>query len=219
MAAPPRRSRRPPACSTASITTAYFAPESDTANPWVQVEKKILQQYAPTLYAKSGLDGNDQYGVALAYTFVQALQTAGKNLTRQGLIAAIAKDGKNFVTPGFVPLSYSSSVHFGFEGEEVVKLEQLGPAGRDAHGQLDRRRAGQPGRGDQPGIRVDKEVHRGYVDPAQELRLTLLEDRRRRWRRFASVTGRPGRTGADGDRADALGMLPGEQHRLGEPTW
>ena len=27
------------------ITTAYFAPESDTTNPWVQVEKKILEQY------------------------------------------------------------------------------------------------------------------------------------------------------------------------------
>ena len=31
------------------------------------------------------------------------------------------------MTPGFVPLSYSSSVHFGFEGEEVVKLESSAP--------------------------------------------------------------------------------------------
>ena len=109
------------------ITNAYFAPESDTTNPWVQVEKKILEQYAPSLYAKSGLDGNTQYGVALAYTFVQALQKAGKNLTRQGLINAINNDGKSFVTPGFVPLSYSSSVHFGFEGDEVIKLESSAP--------------------------------------------------------------------------------------------
>jgi ABC-type branched-subunit amino acid transport system substrate-binding protein len=36
------------------ITTAYFAPESDTSNPWVQTEKKILEQYAPALYAKYG---------------------------------------------------------------------------------------------------------------------------------------------------------------------
>src|SRR5580704_13412698 len=109
------------------ITTAYFAPESDTSNPWVQTEKKILEQYAPSLYAKSGLDGNTQYGVALAYTFVQALEKSGKNLTRQSLLDAINKDGKSFVTPGFVPLSYSSSVHFGFEGEEVVKLESSAP--------------------------------------------------------------------------------------------
>jgi ABC-type branched-subunit amino acid transport system substrate-binding protein len=109
------------------ITDAYFAPESQTSNPWVQVEKNILAKYAPSLYAKSGLDGNTQYGIALAYTFVQALQAAGKNLTRSGLIGAIAKDGKNFVTPGFVPLSYSSSVHFGFEGEEVIKLSSSAP--------------------------------------------------------------------------------------------
>ena len=109
------------------ITTAYFAPESDTTNPWVQTEKKILQTYAPSLYAKAGLDGNDQYGVALAYTFIQALQKAGKNLTRQSLMNAINSQGHSFVTPGFVPLSYSSGTHFGFEGEEVVKLESSAP--------------------------------------------------------------------------------------------
>jgi hypothetical protein len=109
------------------ITTAYFAPESETSNAWVQQEKKLLQKYAPSLYAKSGLDGNTQYGVALAYTFVQALQKAGKNLTRDSLMAAINDHGKAFVTPGFVPLSYSSSVHYGFEGEQVVKLESSAP--------------------------------------------------------------------------------------------
>ena len=110
------------------ITDAYFAPEADVSNPWVQVEKKLLQDYAPSLYAKSGLDGNTQYGIALAYTFVQALQAAGKNLTRAGLLAAIASSGKNFVTPGFVPLSYSNTVHFGFEGSQVIKLSSTAPA-------------------------------------------------------------------------------------------
>ena len=104
------------------ITDAYFPPESQVSNPWVKVEAKILKNYAPALYAKTGLDGNTEYGVALALTFVQALQAAGKNLTRAGLISAIEKSGKNFVTPGFVPPSYSNSVHFGFQGAEVVKL-------------------------------------------------------------------------------------------------
>ena len=109
------------------ITDAYFAPEADVSNPWVQVEKKLLQDYAPALYAKSGLDGNTQYGIALAYTFVQALQAAGKNLTRASLLSALAKSGKNFVTPGFVPLSYSSSVHYGFQGAQVIKLSSTAP--------------------------------------------------------------------------------------------
>jgi ABC-type branched-subunit amino acid transport system substrate-binding protein len=104
------------------ITDSYFAPESDTTNPWVKVEKKLLQDYAPSLYASAGLDGNTQYGIALGYTFIQALQAAGKNLTRAGLVSAIAKTGKSFVTPGFVPLSYSKSVHFGFEGEQIYQL-------------------------------------------------------------------------------------------------
>ena len=109
------------------ITNAYFAPEADTSNAWVQWEKGILQKYAPSLYAKSGLDGNTQYGVALAYTFVQALEKAGKNPTRQSLMNAINNDGKSFNTPGFVPLSYSSSNHFGFEGDEIIKLESSAP--------------------------------------------------------------------------------------------
>ncbi|HLX78620.1 MAG TPA: hypothetical protein VKR27_07010, partial [Acidimicrobiales bacterium] len=72
-------------------------------------------------------DGNTAYGIALAYTFVEALQAAGKNLTRAGLLSALEKYGKNFVTPGFVPLSYSKNVHFGFEGAEVVQLTTTAP--------------------------------------------------------------------------------------------
>jgi ABC-type branched-subunit amino acid transport system substrate-binding protein len=109
------------------ITDAYMPPENETSNGWVQVEKKLLQDYAPGLWAKSGLDGNTEYGVALAYTFVQALQAAGKNLTRQGLVNAIGKAGASFVTPGFVPPSYSKSVHFGFEGAEIVQYSSSAP--------------------------------------------------------------------------------------------
>ena len=104
------------------ITDAYFPPESEAGNPWVRVETKLLKDYAPSLYAKAGLDGNTEYGIALADTFVQALRAAGKNLTRAGLISAIEHSGKGFVTPGFVPLSYSTSNHYGYEGAEVVKL-------------------------------------------------------------------------------------------------
>ena len=72
------------------------------------------------------------------------------------------------MTPGFVPLAYSSSVHFGFVGEEVVKLSELGPARGHPDGQLDRRRRGQPGRGDEPRLGTDQEVHRADLGPAEE---------------------------------------------------
>jgi ABC-type branched-subunit amino acid transport system substrate-binding protein len=109
------------------ITDSYLPPENQTSNAWFQVEEKILQDYAPGLWAAHGLDGNTEYGVAIAYTFVQALEAAGKNLTRQGLLNAIASDGASFVTPGLVPLSYTSTVHFGFEGAEVVQYSSTAP--------------------------------------------------------------------------------------------
>jgi len=109
------------------ISVSYFAPESYTSNPWVKTEIALLKKYAPSVWKKYGLDGNTQYGVALAYTFVQALEAAGQNLTRQSLVAAIEKAGHNFVTPGFVPLSYWTSVHYGFEGEEVTQLTTSAP--------------------------------------------------------------------------------------------
>jgi ABC-type branched-subunit amino acid transport system substrate-binding protein len=109
------------------ITDSYFAPESDATNAWVKVEKKLLKDYAPALWAKAGLDGNTQYGIALAYTFVQALQEAGKNLTRAGLVSAIEREGAMFVTPGFVAPSYSQGVHYGFQGAEVVRLSATAP--------------------------------------------------------------------------------------------
>jgi ABC-type branched-subunit amino acid transport system substrate-binding protein len=109
------------------ITNTYIPPENQTSNPWIQDTEKLLQQYAPSLWAKSGLDGNTEYGVALGYTFVQALQKAGKNLTRQSLMNAINNQGKHFVGPGLVPFSYSSTNHFGYEGDQIVKLETSAP--------------------------------------------------------------------------------------------
>ena len=109
------------------ISDAYFPPESQVSNPWVMLETKLLKDYARPLYAKAGLDGNTEYGISLALTFVQALQAAGKNLTRASLVAAIEHSGPSFVTPGFVPLSYSSHLHYGFQGAEVVKLSASAP--------------------------------------------------------------------------------------------
>ncbi|HXQ90881.1 MAG TPA: ABC transporter substrate-binding protein [Acidimicrobiales bacterium] len=109
------------------ITDSYLPTENDTSNAWIKVTAKLLRDYAPSLWAAHGLDGNDEYGVALGYTFVQALQAAGKNLTRTGLIDAIDRSGASFVTPGLVPLSYSSGVHFGFEGAQVVQYKASAP--------------------------------------------------------------------------------------------
>jgi ABC-type branched-subunit amino acid transport system substrate-binding protein len=104
-----------------AITDGYGAFENQTSSPWVQVATKLLTQYDSQVATK-GITGDELVGFNLGYTIYQALKAAGKNLTRQGLLNAIASDGKNFVESGFVPYSYSSSVHFGYEGEQLYKM-------------------------------------------------------------------------------------------------
>jgi ABC-type branched-subunit amino acid transport system substrate-binding protein len=100
------------------ITDEYLPSFSDASNPWVVLFKKILKQYDP----KAPWDGNTEYGIANAYTLVQALQAAGKNLTRQDLINAVNNDGHGWTGPGLVPFRYSASVHGGFGGVEMAKV-------------------------------------------------------------------------------------------------
>jgi len=110
-----------------AITAGYGAFENQTSNPWVKTATKLLTDYAPSLVAKNGITGDELVGFNLGYTVVQALKAAGRNLTRQGLLSAIAADGKNFVNSGFVPYSYSSSVHYGYEGEHLYKMSTSAP--------------------------------------------------------------------------------------------
>lgn len=111
-----------------AIINGWIPSEGDTSNPWVQVSKKLLSDYDPSLLAKNGLTDDELTGVSVGYTIVQALQAAGKNLTRQGLMNAIATKGKTFSSMGFVPYSYSSSVHYGLEGDEIAKISTSAPS-------------------------------------------------------------------------------------------
>ncbi|MGH9072302.1 MAG: ABC transporter substrate-binding protein [Acidimicrobiales bacterium] len=100
------------------ISDSYIPPEAQTSNAWVQVTKKLLTDYDPG----APLDGNTEYGVALGYTFVQALQFAGKNMTRQSLLNALVKDGTKFVTPALAGFDYSPTDHYGMTGDEMVRI-------------------------------------------------------------------------------------------------
>jgi ABC-type branched-subunit amino acid transport system substrate-binding protein len=100
------------------ITDAYLPSFSDSSNPWVVLFKKILAQYDP----KAPWDGNTEYGIANAYTLVQALEAAGKNLTRQDFVNVVNNDGHSWTGPGLVPFRYSQSVHGGYSGVEMAKV-------------------------------------------------------------------------------------------------
>jgi ABC-type branched-subunit amino acid transport system substrate-binding protein len=96
---------------------AYLPPTSDTSNDWVALFKKIHDAYIPKL----PLDGNVEYGLAMAYTFVSALQRAGVNPTRQGIVETIERGG--LTGPGLVPFRYSKESHAGYTGVAISKIE------------------------------------------------------------------------------------------------
>jgi ABC-type branched-subunit amino acid transport system substrate-binding protein len=108
------------------ITDGYLPSLGDTSNSWIQLLDKIHSQYD----AKAPLDGNVAYGVAVAYTFVQAMFKAGRNPTRQDLVNAINAG----LPQGFsvAPYAYSSSNHNGITGAYMAEIESgalvpLGP--------------------------------------------------------------------------------------------
>ena len=101
-----------------AITDGYLPSSSDTSNPWIQLFMKIHQQYD----ASAPFDGNVEYGMANAYTLVQALQAAGKNLTRQDLVNAVNTMGAKWTGPGLVPFRFSTTEHGGYTGAEMGQV-------------------------------------------------------------------------------------------------
>jgi ABC-type branched-subunit amino acid transport system substrate-binding protein len=103
------------------ITDSYLPSLGDTSNTWITLFKTIHDKYLPKL----PFDGNVVYGMALGYTFAQAVAAEGKNVTRQGLLDALNKGG--LTGPGLTPYRYSGSSHAGFTGVQVgtIKSGQL----------------------------------------------------------------------------------------------
>jgi ABC-type branched-subunit amino acid transport system substrate-binding protein len=98
------------------ITDDYLPLASDTSDPWIKLFQTVNKQYNNN----ASFDGNVEYGMAVGYQFVQALQAAGKNPTRAGIIAAVEKNG--FTGPGITPLRYSATDHSGYTGTRLVKI-------------------------------------------------------------------------------------------------
>ena len=101
-----------------AITDGYLPSFSDTSNPWIKLFMKIHSQFD----ASAPFDGNVEYGMANAYTLAQALQAAGKNLTRQGLVNAVENDGGSWKGPGLVPFRYTKTQHGGYSGVQMAKV-------------------------------------------------------------------------------------------------
>jgi ABC-type branched-subunit amino acid transport system substrate-binding protein len=109
------------------ITDGYLPPLSDASNPWIKLFAQIRAQYVPNL----PFDGNVEFGMAVAYAFVQAMFKAGKNPTRQDLLNVINSGGLA-QGPLVGPYTYSATDHLGDTGAYIGVinngvLDQQGP--------------------------------------------------------------------------------------------
>jgi ABC-type branched-subunit amino acid transport system substrate-binding protein len=98
------------------VSDTYLPVPSDTSNSWIKLFQKVDQQYDNN----APFDGNVLYGMALAYTTLQALKAAGKNLNRGSLVDAVNKGG--FTGPGTTPFRFSSSDHSGYSGAQIAVI-------------------------------------------------------------------------------------------------
>ena len=107
-----------------SISTYYT---KDPANPrWdndpgMKLYKSLMAKYAPGAKVTDGLY---IYGMAKAYTFVQALKAAGANPTREGLMKAVLNmsDKSNpFLLPGVVTKTGSKDF-FPISQQQLIKF-------------------------------------------------------------------------------------------------
>jgi ABC-type branched-subunit amino acid transport system substrate-binding protein len=94
-------------------TSMSFMPSVvDPKDEYVELFKEINTKYnAGAKFTSWAL-----IGMNTAFIAVQALQSAGKNLTRKSLLAAIDNNGSKFAHAGLVPLNYSKTSNVGYNG-------------------------------------------------------------------------------------------------------
>ena len=101
------------------ITTKYLPAIEDPEDPWTKLFTKVWTTHG---------DGKPMtnfrlYGMAQAYTAVAAMQAAGKDLTREGIVKALEDKGSTFEGPWLAPLEYTKESHRGITGVSVVQIE------------------------------------------------------------------------------------------------
>jgi branched-chain amino acid transport system substrate-binding protein len=102
------------------ITTEYEAGVQDQNNPWTQLWQQVWAANGPK---GQPLTNYRIYGMSEAYSFVQALQAAGPNPTRDGIVKALEKVGGSLQGPAFVPYRYSATSHAGMSGVKVTRIQ------------------------------------------------------------------------------------------------
>ena len=94
-------------------TSMSFLPSTaDPTDEYVKLFKKVNTDYN----VGASFNSWALIGMNTAFLTVQALKAAGKNPTRNSLMAAIDSKGSTFASAGLVPLNYSASSNVGYNG-------------------------------------------------------------------------------------------------------
>lgn len=96
------------------ITDAPTVPVTETSDSWVSLLRTIHDKYFP----EQPINRYSGIGLATAYNLVEALQQAGRKLTRESLIEALEKGEFSFGL-SLTPLDYSRASHTGVTGAQV----------------------------------------------------------------------------------------------------
>jgi ABC-type branched-subunit amino acid transport system substrate-binding protein len=102
------------------VTDTFLPPPTDTSNSWVKLFQEVHDQYIPQL----PFDGNILEGMAMAYTFADALQLAGSDPSRGDVLDALGSAG--ITSPSLVPLGYADSIHVGATGAQIAIIRGTG---------------------------------------------------------------------------------------------
>ena len=100
-----------------------FAPApTDATDEYIKLFQSIYSAAQPT----QTFDNNVVAGMSNAFLAVQALQAAGADLTRAGLIKAVETKGATFASPFLTPLGYSATSHVGATGYWIGTYDPTG---------------------------------------------------------------------------------------------
>lgn len=101
------------------LTTEYIPGVDTPDDPWVELWQQVWDEHG----GDAKLTNYRVYGMSQAYTFVQALQAAGPNPTREGIVEAVEQAGAEFEGPALAPFRYSGDSHMGISGLRVSELK------------------------------------------------------------------------------------------------
>ncbi|MEI5671951.1 MULTISPECIES: ABC transporter substrate-binding protein [unclassified Nocardioides] len=99
------------------LSTEYIPGVDAPDDAWVQLWQRVWDEHG----GDGELTNYRIYGMSHAYAFVQALQAAGEDLTRDGLVEALEGLGDQ-PGPQLAPFRYSADSHLGISGLRVVEL-------------------------------------------------------------------------------------------------